>query len=164
MIDARKLQHDGPAATLVGRLIGRHEIKARFILVGIWNTILGYGIFVGLDSLFALLFSKRYVAYMSAIVPANILSTTNAFIFHKYITFKSRAKGKTMALEFLKFCTTYLFSFLISLTALPFSVEVFRFHPKTAGALTVPIVTIVSYLGHSRFSFRNKAGSITTRS
>jgi len=37
---------------------------------------------------------------------------------------------------------------------LPFFVEVFKIDPKIAGALLIPIVAIVSYFGHSRFSFK----------
>ncbi len=144
----------------VTNLVSKHEVKVRFILVGAWNTALGYTIFVVLDSLLSLLFSKRYLAYMSATVLANILSVFNAFIFHKYITFKSHAKGKNMAFEFLKFCTTYLFSFFLTLAALPFFVEILRVRPKAAGALIIPVVTVVSYVAHSRFSFKHRHAAI----
>jgi hypothetical protein len=46
----------------------RHQIKIRFLMVGAWNTIFGYLVFVGIDYLFNLFFSPRYIAYISAAV------------------------------------------------------------------------------------------------
>jgi putative flippase GtrA len=132
----------------------RHETKWRFLLVGIWNTIFGYIAFVGFDILFTFFFSKRYLAYMSAAILSNILAITNAFIFHKYITFKSRVRGKGIIIEFARFFSTYLFSMILGLILLPFFVEVLGLDPKISGALLLPIGVIISYFGHSRFSFR----------
>jgi putative flippase GtrA len=132
----------------------RHQIKIRFLLVGVWNTIFGYLVFVGLDYLFNLFFSPRYVAYMSAAVLANIIAILNAYIFHKFVTFRSPVRGLAMIPELVRFFSMYLFSFFLGLVLLPVFVELFHLDPKIAGALLIPITTIISYLGHSRFSFR----------
>jgi putative flippase GtrA len=132
----------------------RHQIKIRFLLVGVWNTIFGYLVFVGLDYLFNLFFSPRYVAYMSAAVLANILAILNAYIFHKFVTFRSPIRGLAIIPEFARFFSMYLFSFFLGLVLLPVFVEFFHLDPKIAGALLIPITVIISYLGHSRFSFR----------
>jgi putative flippase GtrA len=132
-----------------------HQTKWRFFLVGIWNTIFGYLAFVGLDILLTFLFPKRYLAYMSAAVLSNILAIINAFIFHKYITFKSQVRGKAIIIEFARFFSTYLFSMILGLILLPFFVEVLGIDPKISGALLIPVTVVVSYFGHSRFSFRN---------
>jgi len=58
----------------------------RFVLVGVWNTIFGYLVFVAYDYFIERFFSPRYVAYMSAAVMSNILAIINAYIFHKHIT------------------------------------------------------------------------------
>jgi putative flippase GtrA len=131
-----------------------HQTKWRFLLVGIWNTIFGYSAFVGLDILFTFLFPKRYLAYMSAAVLSNILAIINAYIFHKYITFKSRVRGKGIIAEFARFFSTYLFTMIMGLILLPFFVEVVGIDPKISGALLIPIGVVISYFGHSRFSFR----------
>jgi putative flippase GtrA len=133
----------------------KHKIKIKFFIVGIWNTIFGYLVFVGFDFLFALLFSKRYIAYMMAAVIANIIAIINAYIFHKYITFKSSVKGKGIILEFTRFFSMYLFSFFLGLILLPVFVELFHYDPKISAALLIPIATIISYIGHSRFSFKS---------
>ncbi len=139
-----------PSATL----ITKQNVKVRFVIVGIWNTIFGYFAFVSLDLLFTPLFSKRYFAYMLAVALSYILAILNAYLFHKYVTFKSPVRGKGMIVEFLRFSSTYLFSLCLGLVMLPFLVEILLFDPKIAGAILIPVTTIISYLGHSRFSFK----------
>lgn len=132
----------------------KHHVKAKFVLVGIWNTIFGYGVFCLFDTLFAWLLSSRSTAYMSAMVLAQILAVINAYIFHKYITFKSEAKGRAIIAEFFRFSATYVVTFCLSLVLLPALVEIGHIHPKIAAAIIILICTIISYLGHSRFSFK----------
>jgi len=52
------------------------------------------------------------------------------------------------------FFSMYLFSFFLGLVLLPVFVKLFHLDPKIAGALLIPITVIISYLGHSQFSFR----------
>ncbi len=79
-----------PLATL----LKSNNVKIRFVVVGIWNTIFGYLAFVSLDLLFTPLFSRRYFAYMLAVVLSNFMAILNAYLFHKYVTFKSPVRGK----------------------------------------------------------------------
>jgi len=132
-----------------------HQVKIRFLIIGVWNTIFGYLVYISLDYLFALVFHKRYMAYMSAAILSNIIATISAFLFHKHITFKSTVKGRGVIIEFFKFYSTYTLTNILGLALLPVFVEVFKIDPKIAGALLIPIVAIVSYFGHSRFSFSN---------
>lgn len=130
-----------------------HEVKIKFLIVGLWNTVFGYAVFVGLDFLFTPLFKTRYAAYMLAAVLSNILAIINAYIFHKFVTFRSPIRGLAIILEFLRFFSMYLFSFFLGLVLLPVFVELFHLDPKISAALIIPITTIISYIGHSRFSF-----------
>ena len=132
----------------------KHQVKVKFVLVGMWNTIFGYGIFCLFDTLFAWLLSSRSAAYMSAMVLAHPLAVINAYICHKYITFKSEAKGKAIIAEFFRFSTTYVVTFCLSLVLLPALVEIGHIRPKIAAAIIILLCTVISYLGHSRFSFR----------
>ena len=131
-----------------------HQTKVRFVLVGLWNTLFGYLVFVGLDYLFNLYFSPRYVAYMSAAVLSNILAIINAYIFHKHITFQSTVRGKGILIEFARFFSTYLFTTILGLILLPVSVEALGIEPRISVALLIPVTTVISYIGHSRFSFK----------
>ncbi len=138
----------------LGEFKTRHRVKVKFVLVGIWNTIFGYGIFCLFDTFFAWLFSARSVAYMCAMVLAQILAVINAYIGHKYITFKSEAKGKAIIAEFFRFSATYVVTFCLSLALLPALVEIGHIDPKISAAIIILICMGISYLGHSRFSFR----------
>lgn len=140
----------------LGKLLIKHDVKVKFVLVGIWNTIFGYIVFFVLDTVFENLFIKRYFAYMLAMVLGQIIATINAFIFHKYITFKSNVRGKGIIFEFLRFCLTYVFTFTLSLILLPFFVELINVHPRISAAMVILICSLISYVGHSRFSFVKK--------
>jgi putative flippase GtrA len=146
-----------PLKVSLKHLRQKHQIKIRFFVIGVWNTIFGYLAYVSLDFLFALIFQKRYLAYMTAGVLSNIIATINAFLFHKYITFKSTVRGKAVITEFFKFYSTYTVTNVLGLALLPFFVEVMKIDPKIAGAFLIPVVAIVSYFGHSRFSFAKKS-------
>jgi|GEM_PF-143657 putative flippase GtrA len=146
-----------PSLSLISFIVSawlRHQTQIRFVLVGIWNTVFGYALYVGLDFLFMHVFSKRYFAYMSAAVMSNVLATVNAFLFHKYYTFRSTVKGRGVIIEFLRFYTTYIFAILVGLALLPFLVEVLRIDPRISGLLLLPVAMVISYFGHSRFSFK----------
>ena len=131
----------------------KHQIKIRFFVIGVWNTIFGYLVYISLDYLFTFVFQKRYLAYMTAAVLSNIISTISSFIFHKHITFKSTVRGKAVIIEFFKFYSMYTVTNILGFALLPFFVEVLKIDPKIAGALLIPVVAIISYFGHSRFSF-----------
>jgi putative flippase GtrA len=133
-----------------------HQIKIRFFIIGVWNTIFGYLVYISLDYLFSHIFQKRYVAYMTAAVLANIIATTSAFLFHKHVTFKSTVKGKGVIIEYIKFYSTYTATNILGLIMLPVFVEVLKIDPKISGILLIPVVAIISYFGHSRFSFKKQ--------
>jgi putative flippase GtrA len=97
------------------------------------------------------------MAYLVASLLANIPAITNAYIFHKFVTFQSEVKGKSILIEFARFSSTYILTIILGLILLPIFVELLNMNPKIAAALIIPITTLVSYFGHSRFSF-NKRG------
>jgi len=134
----------------------KHQVGSKFLIVGIWNTIFGYGVFCLLDTFFDWVFTTRSIAYMCAMGLAQPLAIINAYIWHKYITFKSETKGKAIVAEFFRFSATYAVTVFLSLFLLPIFVEIWKIQPKIAAAIIVFICTVVSYLGHSRFSFKKR--------
>ena len=137
----------------------KHATKIRFVVVGIWNTLFGYGIFIGIERLLTYVFEKRSTAYMTAMVLSNIFAIINAFIFHKRFTFQSQTRGIAVVSEFIRFSTTYVFTFFLSLILLPVFVEIFLVTPEIGGALVILICTVVSYVGHTKFSFSHEPGN-----
>lgn len=134
----------------------RSDQRLRFVLVGTWNTIFGYLAFVFLDHIINIFLSPRYMAYITAAVLSNILAITNAYFFHKHITFRSETRGVHGVYEYFRFSTTYLVTFVFSLILLPILVELFYLAPQLAAALILIVCTIASYLSHARFSFRRR--------
>ena len=114
----------------------------------------GYCAFVLSVWVFSRIFNVYQVAYMAALVFSNIIAILNAFFFHKYVTFKSKVRGLRVLSELVRFSSMYLFTFILSAFLLPVFIEVFRLPAEVAGALLLPVGMVVSYLGHSRFSFR----------
>ena len=133
-----------------------HETKIRFVLVGIWNTIFSYLVFIALDCLFNLVVSPRYFAYMLAAVFTNIIAVTLAYFLHKNFTFKSKTKGKSALREYLRFYMTYIFTTILSLILLPIFVEFLKLDPKVAAGIIMLLLTVVSFISHSLFSFRRE--------
>lgn len=93
---------------------------------------------------------------MLGMVISNVISILNAYIFHKFITFKSYVKGIGLAGEFFRFSATYLLTFCFSLGMLPLFVLVMGIDPKIAGAMVILFCTGISYVPYSRFSFSHK--------
>ena len=124
-------------------------------MVGIWNTFFGYAAFIGLNCVFSNAFVETFYAYMPALILANGMAILNAYICHKYFTFRSDVAGKDIFFEFFRFASTYLFTFCLTLVLMPLCVEVLSITPQVAGAIAILICTIIGYIGHSRFSFRH---------
>ncbi len=135
----------------------RHRTKIKFLLVGVWNTVFGFAVFVGLYEIFKRVFNIDYFAYTTAQVIGNILAIINAYICHKYITFRSAARGKKMVLEFLRFSATYVVVFFLGLILMPFLVEILKINAIVSSVILNVIIVLTSYIAHSRFSFHKKS-------
>jgi len=131
----------------------KHKTKIKFLFVGAWNTIFGFVIFIILYKVFGKIFKIDYFAYTTAQVLANILAIINAYLCHKYITFRSSTRGKKMFMEFLRFSTTYITVFLLGLILMPFFVEILKINPIVSSIILNIIIVLSSYFAHSRFSF-----------
>jgi putative flippase GtrA len=146
------------------KLIERHHIKAKFLVVGAWNTLFAYALFCLLDTFFAAIIPKRHIAYLLAMFVGQVLGVINAFFFHKHLTFGSDVRGTKIILELIRFSLAYIVTFALNMASLPFFVEIVHIPPKIAAALLIPLCAVVSYLGHSRFTFRRGRHKVTKAS
>jgi len=128
------------------RIYHRHKEKINYFIVGVWNTIFGYGIYALLYYAFS-----PSVHYLLLLLPSYIISITNAYIGYKIFVFKT--KGNYLK-EYLKFYVVYAFGLVVNLLLLPLFVEVSGLNPVVAQAMVIPFMVCVSYLGHKHFSFR----------
>lgn len=137
---------------LVRRLL--HDERVRFVLVGGFNTVVGYGIFVLVQ-----LTIGKHTSYLLSLYIATIVGTIVAFLSHRRFTFRISGRGKIF-IDFFRFAGVNVIALGINTIALPVLVEIGGLNPLVAQALIVIVTTVVSYVGHKFFSFRRrKSGS-----
>ncbi len=127
------------------------EIKAqsiRYIITGCWNTLFGILVYA---LLIKVLGENHYL--LLAIV-SNIISITNAYICYKLFVFKT--KGNILK-EYLKCYVVYGLSMLLGMLLLYLFVDVAGLKPIPANIISVLLLTIVSFIGHKYYSFKNKS-------
>src|ERR1700682_823071 len=127
----------------------------RYLLVGAWNTLFGYGAFAAFT---ALLDPHMKHSYILASALSSPLSITQAFLLYKWFVFKT--KGNYLR-EWLRCLAVYGSSILLNLILLPLVVLAIRHTtrydrqaPYIAGALLAGFTVIYSFVGHKKFSFR----------
>jgi putative flippase GtrA len=130
----------------------------RYLVVGAWNTVFGYGAYAALT---ALLTPKIPYAYVAASFLSSVLNITVAFLGYKWFVFKT--KGNYLR-EWARCVMVYSGSITIGLVLLPVLVGVIRHAtryersaPYIAGALLTGISVVFSFVGHRRFSFRTRS-------
>ncbi|HXB61735.1 MAG TPA: GtrA family protein [Acidobacteriaceae bacterium] len=141
----------------------------RYIVIGTWNTALGYGMF----AYFTFLFSKRSVhGYIYASILSNAIGITVAFFGYKLFVF--RTKGNYLK-EYCRCVMVYgsaaipgLFFLPIVKNAIVFSTPAAyntftiaghvlylqKLAPYLAGATITACTVVYSFFGHRKFSFK----------
>ena len=133
----------------------------RYLLVGAWNTVFGYGCFVA----FAWLFLKCMPLHPSlaasiASLVATSASITVSFIGYKFLVFKT--KGNLLR-EYARSFLVYLPALVINAIAIaPLTAILRRVFPQyvqqapyVAGALLIGFTVVISFFGHKHISFRS---------
>lgn len=123
-----------------------HEQKIRYLIVGGWNTLFGYGVFAALYFWFGS--SMNYLWILSI---SFVLSVANSYLGYKIFVFKT--KGNVVK-ESLRVYLVYGISFVFNLIMLPFLVEIMHLNIYIAQALIIIITIVGSYLLHKNFSFK----------
>lgn len=118
----------------------------RYLAVGGFNTVFGYGLFALLN--WALKDIGAY-AYMLASLLANLIAISVAFLGYKWFVFRTR--GNYLA-EWLRCVGVYSTTILITLIGLPILVPILRRHLAIMAVVTV----IGSFFGHKHVSFRQR--------
>jgi len=130
---------------------------ARYLLVGGFNTVFGYGLFALLN--WSLTGLGNY-SYMYAAVLSNLIAITVAFLGYKWFVFRTRGN---YLLEWARCVGVYGSSMLIGLAGLAILVPILRrvlHRPELASYFAAAMMTVVtvifSFLGHKNISFRQK--------
>lgn len=133
---------DGPLLRLF------RDRRIAFLAVGVTNTIVGFAWFALFDITVGQLWG-----YMVTLLFAHVASVLCAFVLYRRLVF--RVRGHVWA-DLMRFEMVYLLALGINAVLLPLLVEFAHLEPIVAQALIVFVTTLVSYFGHSRFSFRRK--------
>lgn len=120
--------------------------KIRYLIIGGYNTVVGYCVFAALWLLWG-----QQIHYIGVLVLSHVISVTNAFFAYRILVF--RKKGDAWS-DFGRFNMVYLGAFIFNLIALPILIEGAGLHPLVAQALLVIVTVVASYVLHRRFSFR----------
>ncbi|MCY2993448.1 MAG: GtrA family protein [Planctomycetota bacterium] len=130
----------------------------RYLLVGVWNTLFGYGCYALLTYLLTGVLPH---AYMAAAVLSTGINITVSYLGYKVFVF--RTKGNYLQ-EYLRCYVVYGTSTLVNLALLPVLVAVLNrslrrpeHAPYIAGAILIAGTVVVSFVGHKRYSFATKS-------
>ena len=131
----------------------KSKTEIRFLLVGSWNTLFGYLVFLLFLFLLEKIFNNERQIYSLSIAFSHLISVINSFIFHKVVTFVSKQKGLELVYEFRRFFNSYIITFLLNLSLISIQVELLSLNPRIAGAISLPIVTVVTFFLLSKYAF-----------
>ena len=131
----------------------KSKTEIRFLLVGTLNTLFGYLVFLLFLFLLEKIFNNERQIYSLSIAFSHLISVINSFIFHKVVTFVSKQKGLEIVYEFRRFFNSYIITFLLNLSLISIQVEFLSLNPKIAGAISLPIVTVVTFFLLSKYAF-----------
>lgn len=127
----------------------KYRQKINYVIAGAWNTVFAYGTFI-----FLYYITKPVKLHIVIVlVFSQIISLTQAYITYKFFVFKTRANYLR---EYLRFYLVYGFSFLVNLILIYLLVDILDYHPVISQGLIACIVVVISYLGHSNFSFMER--------
>ena len=133
----------------------------RYLLVGVGNTLFGYGCFFAFTRLFIhLVPGQPSLMASAAVVASTFINITVSFFGYKLFVFRST--GNTLH-EYLRSFLVYLPTMAISAVAIaPLTLlflhisRVRTWAPYIAGATLQAITVIVSFFGHKRITFQQK--------
>ena len=128
------------------RRLWQDNRKLRFLIVGGWNTLFGYLCFYGLY-----LLAANRVHYLIVTAVAHFINIIQAYVMHRWLVFRSDDK---VTKEFLRFNASYIGTFLFGLLAMFLLVEAAALSPPVAQAIVILMNVVLSYVLHSRVSFR----------
>jgi putative flippase GtrA len=133
----------------------------RYLLVGVWNTLFGYGCYFLLVRIFLHVLPVRPALTASiASVVAAIVNITVSFLGYKWFVFRTqgnywREYGRSMLV--------YLPGLVLSAIAIAPLTEALLLMPSlktkapyVAGAVLAGVMTVASFFGHKHISFKVK--------
>jgi putative flippase GtrA len=110
----------------------------KFIVVGVWSTIINYGIFY-------ILLEFLNINYLISSAVGFISGVFAGYGFNRKWTFKVEKKKKYT--EIIKYYTVYIVSLILSLLFLKIIVDAVGVDPRIANILAIGLTTCTNFIG-----------------
>lgn len=120
--------------------------RVRYLVVGGWNTISSYLLFVGLQLAFG-----HVIYYLVLLAVTMVVSVLQAFVLYRRFVFD--ATDGHWPGQLLRFSQVYAVAFAANLALLPVLVEVVGLPVIVAQGVLVVTTVATSFVGHRRWSF-----------
>ena len=122
--------------------------KIRYLMAGGWNTLFGYVVSLALYNLL-----EQYVHIIAIAIIAHVCAISMAYFTYKVFVF--RTKGNWWK-EYKRSYLVYGNTIVVSIGMLWFMVDILAVPFWIAQGLIILTTVILSYIGHSRYTFSNK--------
>lgn len=126
--------------------ISSAPLQVRYIVIGLWNTFVGYALFTFFIFVFPI--SK----YLLALTLATLLSGVNSYLMQRTFVWQSIANVRA---EFSKFFTVFIGQFLANLVLLYVLVDHFNFHPLWTQYVLGALLILLTYISHKHWTFKS---------
>ena len=127
------------------KLLSAAPLEVRYIIVGLWNTFVGFALF----TLFIFLFPIS--RYLLALTLATVLAGLNSYIMQRTFVWQSSANVKA---EFSKFFTVFIGQFLANLVLLYVLVDYFKLPPLWTQYVLGAVLILLTYISHKHWTFK----------
>ena len=131
------------------RVLGSRHV--RYLVVGGWNTLVGYFVFAAL----VLLLSDT-LHYTLLLLIAHVITVLQAFTAHRLLVFRVRGH---LFRDLFRFWSVYAWGMAVNIAVLPILVDFLGFKVLVAQALLLGPTVVVTYVLNSRFAFARKIGA-----
>ena len=134
---------DTPPPGPLSRLV--RDQRVAFLVVGGFNTVLGFALFVLFESL-----AGEWIGYMGSLACSYAVAIVVAFTLHRRVVFRVRGH---VWLDFARFVLVNLGGYLVNSALLPLFHEVLHVPVVRAQLLALVATVVLTYFAHRSFSF-----------
>ena len=132
----------------------------RFIIVGVINTLVGYGVMFGLYNL-AGLHAMGDAGYWISSAANYVIGSIVSFFLNKHFTFRNREKGSGVVIRFvINISVCYLLAYGLAKPAMVWLLGGMGLSSQLQGNLTMlfgsGLFVVLNYLGQRFFAFKTK--------
>lgn len=126
-------------------------------MVGVANSVFGFGVFAGLQ-----LAVGGRVHYLVILLISHVVNVLEAYVLQRWLVFRVRGRWWR---DLARFWSVYLVALAINAPALSLLVEVVHMAVLPAQSIIMVLTAMGTFVAHRSFSFRRPGGTIAvTRS